>query len=748
MRISVINHSRKSDEEVQRVIRAINRQVQDDFAPHWHTSATIRLEGTPGGTANPNLPLEMRGDAVIYLEDEADVDAALGYHDRNLRGIPFGFVFLDLCRELEEPWSVTLSHEVLELIVDPEVNRLVAGPHPEDSDREVLHWYEVCDAVQDERYEIDGVEVSNFVLPLYFTGTEEMGGRNDFLGTTEKRTDELRSFGVAKGGYIGYYDPLTRTHETVTADDDARRRMEVKNRAKATRRSMRYRDRARVRAFESRSSPTASPTVELESLAIRPTPDARAGGDQHCRLKQEIGQILGRGFDLEATEDGEVLLVMPTAGAPPPSWGWEAARRLADLPCVLSAEPQFRVRLDHLEDRPAARARGAGRRASSWFDGSAPDERDWHLQQVNALRAHELFADTGREPGEGIRIGQPDTGYTDHPELRGRFEVARGKDYVHGDGDARDDLEGQEWHLHFPGHGTATASVLASPQGSQGNWQGMSGVAPGATIVPLRTSRSVVLLSMTNLARAIRRAVNQGCHVISISMGGPLTSSFLQESIDRAIEHGVIVCAAAGNYVGEVVFPARLPQVVAVAGSDVGRSAWWGSSRGDTVDVTAPGENVWRAEAKRALWSRQVRFDVRPSSGTSYSVAATAGAAALWLSLHGREALIARYGRSGLASVFQQLVRQTASRWHRLPRQGFGAGVLDIEALLKADLAGVRPANRLAASAPRARPFSSLPDSFDAEIAFHHALSPRRGAATREVLLEQVLSPSLRRALR
>ena len=39
----------------------------------------------------------------------------------------------------------------------------------------------MCDAVQAESYTIDEVEVSNFVLPLYFTGGEELGG-NDFLG--------------------------------------------------------------------------------------------------------------------------------------------------------------------------------------------------------------------------------------------------------------------------------------------------------------------------------------------------------------------------------------------------------------------------------------------------------------------------------------------------------------------------------------------------------------------------------------
>jgi hypothetical protein len=44
----------------------------------------------------------------------------------------------------------------------------------------VLPWYEVCDAVQVEEYEIDEVVVSNFVLPLYFTPGEPVRGRNAF----------------------------------------------------------------------------------------------------------------------------------------------------------------------------------------------------------------------------------------------------------------------------------------------------------------------------------------------------------------------------------------------------------------------------------------------------------------------------------------------------------------------------------------------------------------------------------------
>jgi hypothetical protein len=111
----------------------------------------------------------------LYLWDEVDVDDALGYHELNFRGVPYGFVFRKLSERLKENWTVTFSHEALEMIGDPEVNLLVAGPHPENAKKEVFHWYEMCDAVQAETYIIDGIEVSNFVLPLYFTNNDEKG---------------------------------------------------------------------------------------------------------------------------------------------------------------------------------------------------------------------------------------------------------------------------------------------------------------------------------------------------------------------------------------------------------------------------------------------------------------------------------------------------------------------------------------------------------------------------------------------
>lgn len=249
MLISLINHTngRLSDEQVQTAIRAINRQISEDFEPYWSMGAHVRLEGPSTEKPDTMTIADMRGEAIIYLWDEVNVEDALGYHDANHRGIPFGFVFTELSAQLGENWTVTLSHEVLELIADPEVNLLVKGPHPAQLNKDVFHWYEMCDAVQTETYAIDGVEVSNFVLPLYFTSSEETGGRNDFLGKSHDGKT-LRSFGVNPGGYVGFYNPQSDKHETYSRSGDTRAEMRFQAKAKArgARRSVRYRMTSRM----------------------------------------------------------------------------------------------------------------------------------------------------------------------------------------------------------------------------------------------------------------------------------------------------------------------------------------------------------------------------------------------------------------------------------------------------------------------------------------------------------------------
>jgi len=121
----------------------------------------------------------------------------------------------------------------------------VQGPHPTKPRHIVYHWFEMCDAVQNETYEIDGVSVSNFVLPLYFTSGEERGGRNDFLGTsTNGKT--LESFAINPGGYINYFDPAVGRHGddvSFSKDKRAAERLRIKQQYQAGRGQLRKRRR-------------------------------------------------------------------------------------------------------------------------------------------------------------------------------------------------------------------------------------------------------------------------------------------------------------------------------------------------------------------------------------------------------------------------------------------------------------------------------------------------------------------------
>ena len=111
MIISVINHTngQLTDEHVQVALRAINRQIAEDFEPYWSMGATLRLEGRSVASPDVQTLPDMRGDAVLYLWDDTNVPGALGYHDRNHQGIPFGFVFTDLVLSLGESWTTEVD---------------------------------------------------------------------------------------------------------------------------------------------------------------------------------------------------------------------------------------------------------------------------------------------------------------------------------------------------------------------------------------------------------------------------------------------------------------------------------------------------------------------------------------------------------------------------------------------------------------------------------------------------------------
>jgi serine protease len=347
---------------------------------------------------------------------------------------------------------------------------------------------------------------------------------------------------------------------------------------------------------------------------------------------------------------------------------FELGYQLCDALELVSAEPDLGSNV-YIE--PATSA-GPGReeafvRAICQVADDPPADTAWALSMVGAQAAWSIST------GEGIRIGHADTGYTQHAELSGALDLDAAIDLIDGSGSAVDPLAPQAAN---PGHGTGTGSVIASrPAGL------MTGVAPAAKLVPIRCIDDVKVFNQSPVAAAIAYAQEQGCQVISMSLGG-VPSRALYAAVSAAVQGNVIVVAAAGNCVTTVVWPARYDEVIAVAGCNYKELPWKGSCQGPTVDITAPGEHVWCAAASA---DPAAQDGIKAGQGTSYAVAMVAGAAALWLGAHGHGEVVAEAARRGctVQVLFRAALQASARRPHAWDTGQFGRGILDVEALVK-----------------------------------------------------------------
>src|SRR5690242_3931498 len=168
------------------IAAALTKQAQQHFAlppPYsYGISATIRVASSPHDVQ----PDEW----VIGLLAKADQPGALGYHDETPNGKPFVKVFPLLDKKDGADLSMTISHEMCETLADPNGARAAQW-------KDGRFWaYEVCDAVEETSYLIDGVKVSNFVLPPYFEPVVRLTGlKLDWMGMCKKPLE------ILPGGY-------------------------------------------------------------------------------------------------------------------------------------------------------------------------------------------------------------------------------------------------------------------------------------------------------------------------------------------------------------------------------------------------------------------------------------------------------------------------------------------------------------------------------------------------------------------
>jgi hypothetical protein len=193
--IAIVNQSTLvSDADAMTMTEAIAAQVRLDAAPLWDRApAAVIFYTDPAG-----VPLTSHGIAIVdTIKDQPQ--GVLGFHTEDQGGKLWGVVAAK--PELDNggkattgDWSVSsvLSHEVLEMFIDPNCNLWA------NDQKGSAYSFEVCDPVEAPTYDVSGVSVSNFVTPAWFDPLAAPTAQFDKLGHLHV------PFSILKGGYVVY----------------------------------------------------------------------------------------------------------------------------------------------------------------------------------------------------------------------------------------------------------------------------------------------------------------------------------------------------------------------------------------------------------------------------------------------------------------------------------------------------------------------------------------------------------------
>ena len=165
--------------DFDKLIAALQKFLDHHFVPVW---------GTPAKLVNASRA--KAGAWTMVFLDDADAAGALGYHDLTKNGLPLSKIFVKTTLGAGDKVSVTACHELAEMMVDPAINLWADGPD------NTLYAYEMCDAVEDDEFLIDGIAMSDFVYPSYFEAFRKPKSTQfDYLKKVS------RPFEILPGGY-------------------------------------------------------------------------------------------------------------------------------------------------------------------------------------------------------------------------------------------------------------------------------------------------------------------------------------------------------------------------------------------------------------------------------------------------------------------------------------------------------------------------------------------------------------------
>ncbi|GAA3829034.1 type VII secretion-associated serine protease mycosin [Streptomyces phyllanthi] len=252
--------------------------------------------------------------------------------------------------------------------------------------------------------------------------------------------------------------------------------------------------------------------------------------------------------------------------------------------------------------------------------------RPWALQRV---LLDELWS---QSQGAGVRVAVIDTGVdTKNPQLTRAVDASRGANFLPPKDDKGEPIDRgkSDGTTDTVGHGTRVAGIIAA-RPAKGT--GFVGLAPKATIIPIKQNDAEGHGTARTLARAIRHAIAEGADVINISQdtaNAVEPDPSLKEAVDAALAQDIVVVASAGNdgLGGNVkqTYPASYEGVLAVAASDRNNERASFSQSGEFVGVAAPGVDMISTVPLGGHCS---------DNGTSFSAPYVAGVAALIKAKH------------------------------------------------------------------------------------------------------------------
>jgi len=221
-------------------------------------------------------------------------------------------------------------------------------------------------------------------------------------------------------------------------------------------------------------------------------------------------------------------------------------------------------------------------RSVTWAPDDSRYPEQWNFDQVNAEAAWDIQQGGSAD----VIVAVLDTGvayetydsYVLAPDLTGTAFVA-GWDFINNDAHPNDDY----------GHGTHVTGTIAQ---TTNNDLGVAGLAFGVTIMPVKVLNASGSGTVAQVADGIYYAVDNGAHIINLSLSGPGWTQTELDAVEYALSKGVtVVCAAGNDYTtgNDPQYPAAFSSTIAVGATDFTETKAWYSNTGDYMDIVAPG---------------------------------------------------------------------------------------------------------------------------------------------------------------